>query len=83
MFQLRHHAYYVNPIAVERLSRSSAESLSKLVADNQRDCQDHLPTVQFADNTTLHESIAAISYKVVFKEDPRTIIRAAAGKICM
>ena len=42
--------------AVKRLNRSLAESLSKLVADNHRDWQNHLPPVQFAYNTTFHES---------------------------
>ena len=58
------------------LHRSLTECLSKLVADNQQNWQDHLPTVQFAHNTTFHESIAAIPYKVVFKEDPRKMIQA-------
>ena len=67
---------------VEHLNRLLAESLSKLVADNQWNWLDHLPTVQFAHNTTFHEHIAAIRYKVVLKEDPRTIIHATADNIC-
>ena len=67
--------------SVERLNRSLGEMLSKLVASNQLDWQKHLPEIQFAHNTTFHESIATTPYKVVFKEDPRTIIHAAADVI--
>ena len=55
--------------------------MSKIVASNQLDWQKHLSEIQFAHNTTFHESIATTPYKVVFKEDLRTIVHAAADVI--
>ena len=63
------------------LNHSLGETLSKLVASNQLDWQKRLPEIQFAHNATFHEPIVNTPYKVVFKEDRRTIIHAAAEVI--
>ena len=42
----------------------------------------HLTHVQLAYNTSYHESIGDILYRVIFKEMPRTLLQAAADSVC-
>ena len=68
--------------AVERFNRTLGEMLARVIDSNHTTWQSHLTQVQLAYNTSYHESIGDIPYRVIFKEMPRTLLQAAADSVC-
>ena len=56
--------------------------LAKVIDSNHTTWQNHLTQVQLAYNTSYHESIGDIPYRVIFKGMPRTLLQAAADSVC-
>lgn len=57
---------------VERLNRTMAESITKLVNNHPKSWPEHLPEVQLAYNAAKHSSTGVAPYELVFKAHPRT-----------
>ena len=56
--------------------------LAKVRDSNYITWQKYLTQVQLAYNTSYHESIGDIPYRVIFKEMPRTLLQASADSVC-
>ncbi len=66
---------------VERLNRTMAESLTKLVDNHPKSWPDFLPEVQLAYNAATHSSTGITPYELVFRAHPRTKLDIVAEQL--
>eukprot|EP00731_Ephydatia_muelleri_P031115 Em0022g629a len=66
---------------VERFNRTLEAILSKVVAENQRDWDCHIPKALFAYRTAFHESSVYSPFRVNFGRSPILLIDIAVGQL--
>ena len=66
---------------VERLNQSLGDMLAKTVKKTQRDWPSLLPSIQLAHNSSQHEGIGEIPYKVIFGQLPKCPIDMKADQV--
>lgn len=66
---------------VERLNRTMAECITKLVDNHPKSWPEHLPDVQLAYNAAKHSSTGVAPYELVFKAHPRTKFDIVAERV--
>ncbi|KAL5497311.1 hypothetical protein EMCRGX_G013768 [Ephydatia muelleri] len=65
---------------VERFNRTLEAMLSKVVADNQKDWDEHLQTVLFAYRTAVHDSTGFTPFSVMFGRSPTLPVDVMLGR---
>ena len=66
--------------AVGRLNLTMCQALAKVIRQDQTDWPSKLPEVQLAYNSTQHDTIGMSPFRVVFKQNARTMIDSLADQ---
>ena len=66
---------------VERFNRTLEAMLAKVVKDNQRDWDQHIPKVLLAYRTAIHESTGYSPYRVNFGRSPNLPVDVMLGRV--